>query len=412
MALTVEKLNDDTTFLLAFAPPFTPRKAGRKFPGAFTILIDPWLAGRSSILHPAFQVSHHTSDCVLKSLADLQEQPDLVIISQDKPDHCHKETLCTLPSDTSTRILATPAAAKKIWSWKHFDSSIVHVMKPYNAQKPETVIKISVPAYTSSSSKGQITIANVPTRRDMTGLHNAIGITYRPPGSMLTAFEGELIKLTDMMNPSSTSPMLHKACSAIKLTEPASSPPPALPNRPRTTSSPRPVFLDPLGRAQRLPEHPALRTTNGRDRADSKLDRPETRAHKEKTLSVLYTPHGVSYTTLSSYIDRHLRPTAAGAPLTALFHSINTEENPWFMGGIVANGAPGGTVIARQLRAKHWISAHDELKDNRGMATTWIKSKQYTVGEVEQMLKEGQIWKDADTQVHALGVGESMRIDG
>ncbi|KAK4549297.1 hypothetical protein LTR36_007756 [Oleoguttula mirabilis] len=412
MALTVEKLNDDTTFLLAFAPPFAPQKATRKFPGAFTILIDPWLAGRSSFLHPAFQVSQHTSDCALHSLADLQEQPDIVIISQDKADHCHKETLCTLPRDTSTCILATPAAAKKIRSWKHFDSSIVHVMKPYNAEKPETVIRISIPAYTSSSSKGQITIANVPTRRDVTGVHNAIGITYRPPGSMLTAFEGELIKLTDMMNPSSTSPKLHKARSAIKLTEAISTPPPTSPNRPRTASSPRPVFLDPLGRAQTLPEPPAHTTTTTTTTTTN--GRPASRAHKEKTLSVLYTPHGVSSTTLTPYIDRHLRPTSAGAPLTALFHCLNTEENPWFLGGIVANGAPGGTAIARQLRAQHWIGAHDEAKDLRGVATTWIKSRLYTVGDVEGMLREGRVvGRDAaGTEVHALRVGERMRVEG
>lgn len=422
MALTVEKLNGDTTFLLAFAPPFAPTspKANRKFPGAFTILIDPWLAGQSSILHPAFQVSHHTSACAVQSLAEVPHQPDLIMISQDKSDHCHRETLCTLPRDTSTRILATPAAAKKIKSWKHFDSSVVHIIKPYSAAKPSTIIRITIPAYTSSSATGEITIANIPTKRDMTGLHNAIGITYRPPGSMLTAFEGEIVRLTDMMDPSSTSPKQHKARSAIKLAEIPSSP--ISLTRPRASSTPRPVFLDPLGRSQTLPEHPAYRTE--RTRADSAhshsrlFSRAEKdhilAANQEKTLSVLYTPHGLSASTLQPYLTHHLHPTTASAPLTALFHSLTREENPWFMGGVVANGAPGGVELARLLRARNWIGAHDEVKDNRGVATSWLRTKGYGVREVEILLGEGQAGRDVDvdlaTRVRVLGVGEGVRI--
>lgn len=410
MALTIEKLNDDTTFLLAFAPSFAPQKAARKFPGAFTILIDPWLNSHTSILHPSFQISRHTSRCAIDSLAELEEQPDLVIISQDKPDHCHRETLCSLPRDTSSKILATPAAAKEIRSWKHFDSSIVHVMKPYRTDKPDTVIRISLPPYTSSSSPGEITIANVPTKRDMTAIHNAIGITYRPPGSLLTALKGELVNLSDMTRPSSTLQTIHKSRSEIKLTEVASTA--VSPARPHTASAARPSFLDPLARTPRLPTPPSLSPTSGRARAESKTARPPSSAHKEKTLSVLYTPHGVSYATLSSYVDRHLHPTGAGAPLTALFHSINTEENPWFMGGVLSNGAPGGMAIAKALRATHWIGAHDEVKDNRGAATTWIKSKRYTVEDVHVMLRDGDCGSHYETEVHTLGVGESMRVDG
>ncbi|KAH9810519.1 Beta-lactamase superfamily domain, partial [Teratosphaeria destructans] len=188
MAVTIEKLNDDTTFLLAFAPAFAPKaKLHRHFPGAYTLLLDPWLAGSSSLLHPTFQISHHTADCAIRSLADLDPPPDLILISQDKPDHCHRDTLCALPPHTTARILAVPAAAKKIRSWRHFDPDVVEVLRPYHPASHHTVLRIPLPAYTSTSSAGEITIANIATRRDLTALHNALAITYRPPGSLLSA---------------------------------------------------------------------------------------------------------------------------------------------------------------------------------------------------------------------------------
>ncbi|KAK5146809.1 hypothetical protein LTR32_001643 [Rachicladosporium monterosium] len=191
MSLTVEKLNDDTTFLFSFAPSFAPKSTTRKLPGAFTILIDPWLGGETYILHPVFQLASHTSECAIKSLAELKDHPDVIIISQEKPDHCHRETLCSLPKTTRTRILATPAAAKTIRSWKHFHPETLHVMAPYYPDKPGVVTRVRLEPYTSSSSAGEITIANIVTKYDMTRLHNAIGITYRPPGSLLSAVGGE-----------------------------------------------------------------------------------------------------------------------------------------------------------------------------------------------------------------------------
>src|ERR1700760_2952743 len=131
MALRIQQLNADTTFLLTFSPTFAPdsstiRKKSKRFPGEYTILVDPWLSGHSSILHPAFQISHHTTPPMIASLAQLKQEVDLIIISQDKPDHCHKETLCSWPTKKKVEILATPAAAKKIRSWRHFDPLHVH----------------------------------------------------------------------------------------------------------------------------------------------------------------------------------------------------------------------------------------------------------------------------------------------
>ena len=412
MSLTVEKLNDDTTFLLAFAPSFAPIKKSkaRRFPGAFTILIDPWLAGRSSILHPSFQVSQHTSACAIDSLAELDHRPDLIIISQDKPDHCHKETLCSLPRDTHTRILATPAAAKKIHSWNYFDSSIIQIMKPYHSAKPDTIIRISLPAYTSTSAKGEITIANIPTKRDVTSVHNAIGITYRPPGSLLTTvFEGEPIDLLDMMSPASKilPKKLHKSKSAIKVVEafhPAMRPRAAAATIVRT-NTPRPIYLDPLGKT--LPSAETEEQPH-KTRPRASTAPTTTTTTKEPALSVLYTPHGLTPATLKPYLTNHLLPITSPLPLTALFHSLNTEQNPWFMGGKVSNGAPGGVLLAKLLKARYWVGAHDENKNLKGLATVWIKGRVYGVKEVEALLEGvGQ----GGTSVRRLGVGGGLRVE-
>ncbi|KAK5699845.1 hypothetical protein LTR97_005977 [Elasticomyces elasticus] len=409
MSLTVEKLNEDTTFLFAFAPSFAPKSTKRKVPGAFTILLDPWLEGASSILHPIFQLASHTHKSAIKSLADLKEQPDLVIISQDKPDHCHRESLCSLPESTRTRILATPAAARTIRSWKHFHPDTLHVMPPYYPERAGVVTRIRLEPYTSSSSAGEITIANIVTKYDITGLHNAIGITYRPPGSLLSAVGGETINLAELNRPATSPGALRKSRSDVRLTSTKSNPT----TRGRSGSAPRPNFLDPLGHSQSMPEEPVLGPLELR-RVDSKAE-IIARRHKEKPLSILYTPHGLSLAALEPYLSHHLERIGA-LPLTALFHCMNSEQNPLFLGGLVARGAPGGVDIAAGLEARYWISAHDEVKELRGVSTMWIKSKRYSREEVMGMMWERESHRDVKrkepTEVKMLRIGERMRIDG
>lgn len=400
MSLKVHQLNGDTTFLLTFSPPFAPEKLSKRFPGDYTILIDPWLRGYSSILHPTFQISRHTSTPAVDSIRDIPRDPDLIIISQDKPDHCHRATLCSLARDTAIKILATPSAARKIRSWKHFDASQIHVLKSYSAANSESVVRIPLPAYSSSSAAGEITIVNVPTKRDMTGLHNAIGITYQPPSTLFT------LHAQSTRYPIGAKAVLSQ--SGISVVR-------SFPERPRTqaesTTPTKSNFLQPMKRAM---SNPNLRrsfsnSSRPRSRADSAVARTQSPdINSERILSILYTPHGVSTRTLEPYIKSHLEPRNA-LPLSALFHSINTEENPWFMGGRVAAGACGGMQIIKSWGAKYWIGAHDEVKDNRGVATKWIKSRLYEVDEVEAMLEEVGVM---DTTVTRLEVGETVNIAG
>lgn len=202
MSLTIKHLNSDCTFLLDFAPSFTSTPNNTHRPhGAFTILIDPWLSGRSSILHPTFQYTQHIDAPQITTLADLDQPLDLIVISQDKPDHCHRETLCSLPREKHVNILATPAAAKKIKSWNFFDDQRVHSIPPYDPSNPDSLIRIPLPPYTSSSQPGEITLAHLPTKYDLTRTHNGLAITYRPPGTIFSTQDGNSTASPTVANP-------------------------------------------------------------------------------------------------------------------------------------------------------------------------------------------------------------------
>jgi hypothetical protein len=216
-------------------------------------------------------------------------------------DHCHRETLCSLPADTSIPILAAPKAAKMISSWNYFQNDIIRPLKPYSASKPDTTLSIPINSTSPSTRPGELTISNICPKLDLTGLHNAIGITYTPP-----------------------------------------------------TSS----------------------TSSG------------------TTLSVIYTPHGAPLTALQPYVTHFLAPRPGALPVTALFHSLNNEANPWFFGGEVCFGAPGAVEFTKKVGVRNWIGAHDEVKEVSGLGTKLLKSRIFEEEEARAMVeKEGcEVW--------------------
>lgn len=390
MSLTVEQLNADSTFLLTFAPPFAPPAHKDKFPGTFTILVDPWLNGEATIFHPRFALTSHTAPSTMQSLGDIASTVDLIIISQGMSDHCHKATLCSLPKDTNIKILATSKAAKMIHSWKHFQNSIVHVMKPYSKEKGDTILRIAIEPYSSSSAEGEVTISNIAQKRDLSGLHNAIGITYCPPGTVLTAADGNTVNLGDLTM-MSLSKKQTKAPSAKNS--------PSQPSPLSNSIAPS----DATATASRSPDS---------DRPSTSHSNPNRRANYEKVLSVLYTPHGTSCPSLEPYIEQHLSPLRA-LPVTALFHSMNTETNPWYMGGRVCDGAPGAVGVAKAFGAKYWIGAHDEVKDVSGLGTRLVQSRVCGMEEARGMLRDGgDSGAMLGTEVVVLGSGGRRRFEG
>lgn len=295
MQLKIQQLNADTTFLLDFDD--------------FTILIDPWLTGSSPIFHESFAVARHTTDSTIQSLAELEKSPDLIIISQAKNDHCHKETLSTLPKTWKGTIAATTAAAKKILGWKLFSAEQVIIIQDYNSSKPAG--KIALP--NSLRPTAEMTLSNIPSPFDLSAVHNAVAFTI--------------------------------------------------------------------------------------DQIEQTTD----------PLRVLYTPHGIAPPLLKAYLTKN--PDLL--PLDILIHSLNVEANPLFLGGVIANGAPGGLDLVKTCegRVKNWIGAHDEAKDNGGIAVKLIRCQAFGVEEVEGMLADAGV---DECRVWSLGVGGvlSLEADG
>ncbi|RFU36156.1 hypothetical protein B7463_g225, partial [Scytalidium lignicola] len=362
MSLTVKHLNADTSFLLSFAPiityPLSPGESVRPF----TVVLDPWLSGPSKIWHSRFSISTHKTLPCISSLADLPE-PDLVIVSQHKTDHCHKPTLKQLkPKGGKTLIAGPPAAMDVIRGWKYFDRTKLISLKPWqpsyslveqsigHTSPGSTLYRIPIPAITPNGPPGELTLAFLPQKNDITGLHSAIGITYQPP---------------------STSSYFPLTNDHDQLLTPPHSP-----------SSFNSTF-----------------TSNAHDRP----------------LSIIYSPHGCTYTTIAPYASSHLVSRSV-LPLTLLLHCFDRVSNPWYLGGNICTGLPGGQEIAKKLAAKCWVGAHDGDKEIKGVASRKLKVTKWGVDEVQEIVSpRSEKFDDRDrvtlaTEVVALGVGEELML--
>ncbi|KAF8856998.1 hypothetical protein BDZ45DRAFT_705455 [Acephala macrosclerotiorum] len=349
MSLTVKHLNADASFLLTFQPilPFPPTPGQST---TFTIVIDPWLSGASNIFHPFFSSSKIKEAPCISSLTEIPE-PNLIIISQSKSDHCHKGTLTKLPkAGGNFLIIAEPSAAKLIRSWKHFPDSQVITLKEWSKPSKHTsspnVHRIPLSALTPRGEPGEVTISLIK-EGDTAGIKNAVAITYKAPTSGI-----------------SQSPDLE-----FPFTPPAS---------PRSYLSHTPTHSSP------------------------------------SSLSVLHAPHGISYTHLKPFITTHLMHSAA-LPLTALLHCFDRVQNPWLLGGNICTGAPSGMKISEELMARVWISAHDGDKVVKGVANRRIKITKFGRKEIEDVVSPrtpGFPERGEGTEVVVLGAGEERTICG
>ncbi|MCJ1305702.1 hypothetical protein MMC08_008518 [Hypocenomyce scalaris] len=385
MSLRVEHLNGDSTFLLTFSPAEPPqtRPGESRLPGTFTILLDPWLSGPSQIWHARFSLSKHTIPSCIEHLSEIPD-PDVVIVSQDKPDHCHEATLRQLtPSSKYTTILAEPAAARKIRAWKYFDRSKVHTLTPFSSKKQDSIVRFVIPSSTPGGLPGEVTVALMPAKRDVTGLHNAIGITYRPPS--LSSLSSTFLE-----------PSMRFSESSFFI-QPLSD---NLPDTPPETPPSRTSIVSDNTNLSRT-------STTASSFSSTPLTSPPTPPGRERTLSIIYSPHGVTYPHILPYATSHLLLSAA-LPLTLLLHSFDRVQNPWYLGGNISAGLPGGLEIAQNLLAKCWIGAHDEEKETSGLSVGRVITRKYTVAEVKGMVEEGRKGGKVKVDVRALDCGESI----
>src|SRR5271170_498631 len=339
MALTVKALNNDTTFLLTFSPSITPSnvKSPERIPGSFTILTDPWLSGPATFFSTMIASQEHTTSAYIDSLADLPE-PDIIVVSQDNPDHCHEETLCQLSPHVRSMILGAERVAKKIKSWQHFDLSCIHSLKQYDPGDPNSVFRLSIPPFSPTGAPGEITICLLEPKWDISGLHAAIGITYRPPASVLSLKPNSSVQLPQTppasagASPSPSPTALPQLPVSPLLTHPMTSP--TKPSPPLDDSSP-PLPEQP--NHEKRPHTPKIEHLSGR--ANTIVLSPAPFAKQtERTVSVLYTPHGVDHKIVEPWAQGHLLEKAA-LPLAVLMHGFDEVGGPWWAGGQYNNGA-------------------------------------------------------------------------
>ena len=395
MSLSVKHLNGDATFLLSFSAIEDPRFSNGylKRAGDFTILLDPWVTGPSKVFHPKFALTHRVIPSCIRHLSEIPA-PNVVIISQDKPDHCHEETLRQLPPELKdTWILAQPAAAKKIRGWKYFNPEKIVALPVFSDRRPDsTIVRFNIASPLRDGSPGEVTIAYMPAKRDLTGLHTAIGITYRAPATnqyLTSPYSATFSRPfpTFFNHPMSTS---HSMSSTLSLPVHASSSYDEIPDTPSTAMD------DIISNASSLPYSPASSISSA----------PSIHAPvSAKTLSVLFSPHGVSYNSIHPYVTSHLIQQAA-LPLTCLLHSFDRIQNPWYLGGNISTGLPGGIEIADKLLARVWVGAHDEDKDNTGLSVKKIVTRKYSAQEVQALVDKERKGTKVGVEVKALESGE------
>ncbi|KAI4144387.1 MAG: hypothetical protein LQ340_006666 [Diploschistes diacapsis] len=204
----------DTTFLATFSSPDPALTQYQKKLSQVTILIDPWIKGSSTIFHRFLAQSKRTVPASIRHLSEIQPAPQIILVSQDKPDHCNEETLKQLPQDLpGVVIIAQASAAKKIKGWKYFDERKIWSFKDYSPKRSNALYDLQVPFDPNAKTVvelGQLTLAFMAPKLDITGVHNAIGITYRSPVFTNTDESqfGSGVLLNPILNPPTHFPAL------------------------------------------------------------------------------------------------------------------------------------------------------------------------------------------------------------
>ncbi|KAL1879145.1 hypothetical protein VTK73DRAFT_7264 [Phialemonium thermophilum] len=389
MAVTIRHLNDDASFFLLFEPLEMEHPTIGGSAGPFCVLLDPWITGPSTIFHSSISTTTHCNPACVSSLQELPE-PHLVIISQQMSDHCHEETLRQLlPSKTKTIILAEPASARLIRGWNYFDEDKVQVVPKWTAGT-SGVVRIPVPPLIEGGRPGEVTVAFISQRHDLLGLHNAIGITYRPPPAHTSSsYQSAPIVSTTPTAISSGRPGSHSTQCCVQNA--------ALPQSETTTTeairmpqSPTSPGLSSLYSVLSADSLPLSDISNGTNVTVATSVNPQeifpawsscSSDGRRPAMSIIFSPHGIVYDNIHDYVTNHLIPEEA-LPLTALLHCFDNVSNPWWLGGSVLLGAPTGAEIATRLGAKVWISAHDGEKHVRGLATGWLRTRKWRREEV------------------------------
>ena len=75
-------------------------------------------------------------------------------------------------------------------------------------------------------------------------------------------------------------------------------------------------------------------------------------------------------------------------------------------------GVDGGLEIAKALMAQCWISAHDEVKDDRGVAVKMLKCNRNSAELVMDKIRQGEGSWECDVRSLDVGAGIRLRTSG
>lgn len=434
MALTIKQLNGDASFLLTFEPIDTSDVALSTQP--FHVLLDPWISNPGSSsgsaagagVHTNFWSTAHAQPACIDSLQDLPEI-DLIVISSARSDHCHEATLRQLPArNTKTRILAEPAAARRIRSWRYFAADKIEALPRWEETKQTTtpdkekVLRIPILPQVFGGEPGEVTLTYIGQRRET---HGAVGITYRPPTVSPTVFRRSRMPSSTGTSPIPPCPP-RLPTPALSFSDSGSSTP-GSPASSIGSMSPTLVPAPLSCAAGGGTPGSRRRRCSGRtvqSCATWRSLRTLSPHNRDRGVSVVFSPHGIPYAgALQSYATTHLLSQAV-LPLTALLHCFDSYSQPWFLGGTNNSaGMPMGQETAAALGAKAWISAHDGDKDVRGVVSRLVKKRRYLADEVQRtldasfaqgMASPGNMLKRSPnyhpTEVLALEVGEEIAM--
>lgn len=121
--------------------------------------------------------------------------------------------------------------------------------------------------------------------------------------------------------------------------------------------------------------------------------------------SLLYIPHGCEPTSIRQWLTKQSNVT-----ICALMQGFDRVANPIWLGGELNYGCSHAAQLAVSVKAKHWISTHDENKIGRGLVSLFLKRDHSSIDharkELDKLRKQSAI-----PLVHQVPNGESLVLE-
>lgn len=365
-SIAITHLSADATFLLTYLPFQSANPPSSSLqtppPPPFTVLLDPWLVGDSPVYHRSFSTQSHTVPPSITHLSQLAHAPSVVLISQDKTDHCHEETLRQLDAapggrDAETRVFAVKGAAGRVRGWKIFGEGKVEELKAWKAGGK--VVRVEIPIAEEEEEVGEGEGEGEQAAEIAGGGRVKVvahmEITHHP-----AVYPWEV-------------PVLHSALGIRFVTTYTY-------HTPSPTPSPSPAST---------PE-------------------PQTHTHTHLTL---FSPHGVSPPALLRYLT-HISPPPATPHVDVLLHPFTLTTTPAHLGGKITLGLPNIAKVLRSgVRVRVVVSAHDEVKEVGGYVKSRIKTRRWDRGAAEREIWEGAL-RGGEGEGDGEGDGEGGVVVG